>query len=411
MHKHKRVFITCVYFVIVASIVSHAHAHAHDLNIASLIQQLEHTDADVRDSTYKSLVETGEAAVPALIVMGLNHEKAVVRDRVVMILHEIRERAPHNKDIVRALAKALRDRGVRTRIIFGFRPPESNLELPPEVISGLVQMLYYESPFFGGTSVGEDLLAWTGNQGRAALAEALHSSEWSLRFGAALAYGGMLGYTKRTTNNPDEGALPKAVISPKEVISIVAEGLTHPDWKTQEKAADVLAGLARTDPTRLLGETAGAFDEAGKALEGLPPFGIIFQTIHDGDYISGPDSYIPTISLKSLNTDGITFKFNRSIDRVGEITIRPVTEIHDEEERTHKTVYGEPLGWNREKSSHSVTITPKKGQELVKGQTYMIELRDFEDVVGDQVDADIEFRIKGDKDFQFPPRIRTIPRH
>lgn len=42
--------------------------HAHDKDIASLIQQLEHTDTDVRNIACKSLAEIGEAAVPALIV-------------------------------------------------------------------------------------------------------------------------------------------------------------------------------------------------------------------------------------------------------------------------------------------------------------------------------------------------------
>ena len=380
MNKHKRGFITCVYLVIVASSVS----HAHDLNIASLIQQLEHTD--VRDSAAESLVEIGEAAVPALIVVGLNHENAVVDRKAVDILRDIRERAPDNKNIVHALVEALEDIRVRDEImqVFAF----SGSELPPEYISGLVQLLYYGSPFayappkFGFSSTGMYLFMWTGNQGRAALIEALHSNEWPLRFGAAITYGAMLGYIK---NKPDVTPLPKEAISVKEVVSIVAEGLTHPDWKTQEEAAKVLRIINESDPARF-GET----DEAGKVLEGLPPFGIIFQTVRDRDYIEDSDT------LDSLNTDGITFKFNRSIDRVGEITIKPVD--------------GRILFWNKEKRSHSVTMTPRKGKELVKGQTYMIQLRDFEDVVRDQVDADIEFRIKGDKDIDTPPRRKTIPR-
>lgn len=68
--------------------------HAHDENIASLMQQLEHKAEDVRDTASKALVAMGETAVPELIVMGLNHENVVVRREVVVILHDISKRAP-----------------------------------------------------------------------------------------------------------------------------------------------------------------------------------------------------------------------------------------------------------------------------------------------------------------------------
>lgn len=372
MNKHKRVFIAYLFLAIVASIVS----HAQDKDTASLIQRLEHKDIHVQNKAYNSLVEIGEAAVPVLIAE-LNHENTSVckRWQVVTILHKIRRRVPHNKDIVRALINALNDDdySVRYAVTGGFFP---DLELPPELVSGLVQLLYYESPLYSYTLASDLLLLGRegkGNpQGKAALIEALHSSEWSLRFGASIAY----GYTLRlppTQHLFQTGPrLPgdKVRISTPEklppettqaVISTLVEGLTHPDWKTQEHAILALRSLHYVA------------DEAAKALKGLPPFSIISQTISDGDEVRGD-------ALNSLNTDGITFTFNRSLPGAGGwITIKPVD--------------GEPLKWINERSSHSITITPPEGKELVmgRGQHYTIQLRDVRDILGNQVDADIEF--------------------
>ena len=135
------------------------------------------------------------------------------------------------------------------------------------------------------------------------------------------------------------------------IVSTLMGGLTHPDWKTRE---DAIFSLRRF---------ADDFDEARKALEALPLFGIVSQTIKDGDDIYSIVRFVEDHSFKeflnALNTDGITFKFNRSIRGSGKITIQPVD--------------GEPLGWNVEKSSHSITITPPEGKELVRGQNYTIQ--------------------------------------
>ena len=389
MNKHKRVVLICLYLVSMASIV----CHAHDEDIASLIQQLGHTDEDVQNSASKALEEIGEAAVPALIV-GLNHENPVVREAVMSRLCFLMSKIPPNhkdiKNIVRAVVKALKDDEYKVRFeamecFLGMG--ESVTELPPklatEVISGLVQSLYYGSPFFDGITAGL-VLNGIGDRGRAALTEALHSSSWSLRFGAAVAY----GYVFLRIHN-SRGMLLHHYIKPlpKAVVPILAEGLTHPDWKTQDDAARVLIMLDLRH-CHICEHT----DEARKALEALPPFGIVSQTIKDGHWVMDSDS------LDSFNTDGITFKFNRSIGGSWKITISPFTETHDVAERTTKRVYCEPLGWNVEKSSHSVTITPPEGKELARGQNYTIQLRDFKDVLGNQVDAEIEFRIKGDRD-------------
>ena len=396
MTKRKLVFITCLSFASMASIV----CHAHDENIASLMQQLEHKAEDVRKSASKALMEMGEVAVPALI-LGLNHENAIVREKVVGILHVIsRERAPRFKrdnkdDIVRALVKALKDDDRKVRFgaltVFLGEP-----ELPPEVISGLVQLLYYGSPFYD-PSASEVLLSGgrggegVNPQGAAALIEALHSGEWSLRFGTALAYSFGIGRrhlnmefrNKRNKEKPPSTGVKKVlkeVLMPltgeppspgtaKAVVATLVEGLTHPDWKTRELVMGYLKGYADD------------FDEARKALDALPPFGITFQTIGDEDYIYYIVEYVEDYSfedfLNALNTDGITFKFNRSIHGNWKITIQPVD--------------GEPLGWNVEKSSHTLTIKPPEGKELVKGQRYMIQLRNVKDILHNQVDADIEF--------------------
>ena len=219
MNKHKRVVITCLYLVSMASIV----CHAHDEDIASLIQQLKHTDVDVQDSAYKTLIEMSEAAVPALIealgdadheygakvssvltqigmpaiptlIAALDHENAVVRQAVVVKLRYFMSKpSPQHKNIVRALVKAFKDDDYEVRyaaMIHFFGMGESVEELPPEVILGLVQSLYYGSPFFCGFYIDVvTILHRMGDRGRAALTEALHSSSWSLRFGAAVAYG------------------------------------------------------------------------------------------------------------------------------------------------------------------------------------------------------------------------------
>ena len=395
MNTYKRAFVACLYLVSMASMV----CHAHDQNTASLIQQLEHTDDDVLNSAYKSLVEIGEAAVPALIV-GLNHEKAKVREDVVYILHGIRKRVPHNKDIVRALVKALKndDAKVRDWAVRGFL---SFSKLPQEVIPGIVQMLHYGSPFYDLYAAGYLVRnnSERDPQAQAALIEALHSSEWSLRFGTALAY--CIGDgrrqldlefpNKRNEKKPPSPGLKKIrppytgeappLGTTKAVISTLVEGLTHPDWKTRERVMDYLDGFDDD------------FDEARKALESLPPFGIIFQTIRDGDDVDTFHTYQDPGFLDSLNTEGITFKFNRSIRGSGKITITPFTETHDVAERKTKRVYGEPRGWNVERGSHSITITPPEGKELVmgRGQHYTIQLRDVRDILGNQVDAEIEF--------------------
>ena len=168
-----------------------------------------------------------------------------------------------------------------------------------------------------------------------------------------------------------EGMPPSGVPAPpgitKKVVSTLVEALTHPDWETRENVM------------RYLQFYTDDFDEAKEALGALPPFGIISQTIRNGEDVS--DSVV----LDSLNTDGITFKFNRSIwnrssyDRP-KITIQPVD--------------GEPLGWTVEQSRLSITITPPEGKELVREQRYMIQLRDVKDVLWNHVGADIEFSTK-----------------
>ena len=263
---------------------------------------------------------------------------------------------------------------------------ESVTDLPPklaaEVISGLVQSLYYGSPFFDGITAGM-VLNRIGDRGRAALTEALHSSSWSLRFGADFAY----GYVFRRIHN-SRGMLLHHYIKPlpKAVVPILVEELTHPVWKIQDDSARALLRLELRH-CRICEHN----DEVRKALEALPPFGIISQTIRDGDDVDAIRTYRNPGFLNSLNTDGITFNFNRSIRGSWKITISPFTETQDAAERKAKRVYGEPLGWNVEKDSHSITITPPEGKELVKDQRYIIQLRDVRDILGNQIDAEIEF--------------------
>ena len=200
--------------------------------------------------------------------------------------------------------------------------------------------------------------------------DVLHSSSWQIRFGAAIAYG--YGLCRREVFLEQ---LPHPSKTVKAIISTLVEGLTHPDWQTQEDAIKVLSCL-RINYYHLFD------DRARQAFEALPPFGIVSQTIRNGEDVS--DSVV----LDLLNTDGITFKFNRSIDSSGKITIRPlIIEMEYVDD-------GEPLGWNVEKSSHSITITPPEGKELVNRQEYMIQLRGFDDVVrGYCFGADIKFTI------------------
>ncbi|MDE0183999.1 MAG: hypothetical protein OXP71_00930 [Candidatus Poribacteria bacterium] len=411
MNKHKRVCLICLHLVYMASIVSHAQ---QDKEIASLIQQFDHPEARVQHSAawnaasdaQRSLVEIGEPAVPALI-MALDHKNPAVRQHTVEVLIGIRAKNNRiinalstpkhlgvknlpkhldlnrnatyrieditrlNQNIKRALIKVLKDDDAKVRSevarYFLDSPKISSKALAPEVVSGLALSLYYGSPFFSGSNAVEvrSKMSSTAQIAHALTLQnndVLHSSEWPLRFGAAVAYGYAIG--RRGVFIED---VPHPSETIKAIISTLAEGLTHPDWKTQEDAIRVLNSLSYDDRAR-------------QALEALPPFGIVFQTIRHGQTVV--DSYV----LDSLNTDGITFKFNRSIHRMGTITIHPVDGV--------PKVIGEPLAWNIEKSTHSVTITPPEGKELVNKQEYTIQLRDFRDVLGyHELGANIDFRI------------------
>ncbi|MDE0184136.1 MAG: HEAT repeat domain-containing protein [Candidatus Poribacteria bacterium] len=422
---NKRAFVACLYLVSIGSIAS--HAQLQDKDIASLIQQFNHPDADVQDSARQSLAKIGEAAVPVLIealgdtnhkyranvtatlmqigmpampalIEALDHENVFARREAVGILcYFTLKTAPNHKKfkrIVRALVKAFKDDDYKVRhgamMQFSGRKDPTRKdpaeELPPElateVISGLVQALYYGSPFFDGYTASRTFI-WFEDRGLAALTEALHSSSWPLRFGAAVVYGKAFA-----TIHARRGMLQHHYIKPlpKAVVPILAEGLTHPDWRTQEDAASVLDDLDLRH-CHICEHT----EEAKKALEALPPFGIISQSIRDrDDAVDIIGRHKDSKCLDSLNADGITFKFNRSIRGWEKFTIRPFTEAHDSENRW-KRVYGEPLDWNVEESSHSVNITPSKGEELVKGQRYEIQLSNFRDILGNRVDAIIEF--------------------
>ncbi|MDE0184084.1 MAG: HEAT repeat domain-containing protein [Candidatus Poribacteria bacterium] len=382
MNKHKLGGIICLYLVSMASIVS--HAHLQDKEIASLIQQFDHPEARVQYSAawnaaldaQRSLVEIGEPAVPALI-MALDHKSPDVRQNTAEVLidmlaqnngaindlSELKPLVPNfndtpittsariehftrlNEVITHALIKRLKDDDaqVRSRVVDYFlRSSEiSSKALAPEVVSGLTLSLYYGSPFF---SRSDALKIRRKITGAARITHALtlqnndvlHSSEWPLRFGSAIAYGYAIG--SRAVFIEDVPHPSKTI---KAITSTLIEGLTHPDWQTQEDAIDVLDCL-RYYYYHLFD------DRAKQALEALPPFGIIFQTIRDKDDV-------PHL-LDSLNTDGITFKFNRSIHRMGTITIKQVSV------RGRPVEPGLELGWNIEKSSHSVTITPPKGK-------------------------------------------------
>ena len=377
MNNRKRNLLICLYWVSMTGIVS----HAQDQNIAALIQQLEHADVAVQNRARQSLVEIGEATVPALIealsdhdrvsrknatrvlarigqpavpalIAALDHENVIVRLQVVEALRTMRTYLPH-KNIVRGLIKALKDEDpeVRDQAIENFL---SIGESTPEAIPALVRLLYYGSPFLD-LGAGCILLKSMGDQGRVALTEALHNSQWSLRFGAAVAYGYAFELTYDRLDF-DGGPLPEAVVP------MLAEGLTHPDEDARELAARILRDLrsCRIDEA----------DDARKALEAFPPFALVSGTIKDGDTV---------VDLDSLNTGGITFKFNHLIQG-GRITIKPVG--------------GKPLGWKSQWRRHSVTITPQTGKELVRGKVYMIQLRDFKDVVWNRVDTDITFTTK-----------------
>ena len=84
MNNRKRNLLICLYWVSMTGIVS----HAQDQNIASLIQQLEHTDVAVQNRARQSLVEIGEAAVPALIE-ALSDDDKVYRENATWVLARI----------------------------------------------------------------------------------------------------------------------------------------------------------------------------------------------------------------------------------------------------------------------------------------------------------------------------------
>lgn len=158
---------------------------------------------------------------------------------------------PPQKEIVRSLIKGLtsEDLTVRDTAIGAFMREEHPL---PEAIPALIRLLYYGAPTYT-PDVATLLLGYMGPEGRVALTKALNHSQWSLRFGAATAYGYEFEWA-RVSLSSDPGPLPPSVVP------IVAEGLNHPDKEAREWAVQVLWSLKGV-----------GIKEAGTALDAFFP--------------------------------------------------------------------------------------------------------------------------------------------
>ena len=83
------------------------------------------------------------------------------------------------------------------------------------------------------------------------------------------------------------------------------------------------------------------------------------------------------LSAEFLNENGITISFNKPIVS-GCLEIKPVVGIR--------------LGWIADWDRSKVTITPRKGQGLVNGTEYVIEIKNVEDAIGQVLNTQITFR-------------------
>ena len=85
-----------------------------------------------------------------------------------------------------------------------------------------------------------------------------------------------------------------------------------------------------------------------------------------------------TLNAEFLNANGITISFTKPvIAEKGCIEIKPVG--------------GDPLGWIAKWESSSVTLTPLKGQGLVNGTEYVVEIKNVEDAIGQELNTQITF--------------------
>ena len=118
-------------------------------------------------------------------------------------------RLPPQKDIVRGLIKGLTDENltVRDAAIGALMREGSPM---PEAIPTLIRLLYYGAPTYT-PDVATLLLWYMGEEGPVALTKALDNSQWSLRFGAATAYGYEFAwaYSHRSS---EMGPLPDQVV-------------------------------------------------------------------------------------------------------------------------------------------------------------------------------------------------------
>ena len=347
--------------------------------VPPLIEALSDDDVYYRENASKLLALIGTPALPP-VTAALDAELTFVRQLALDTLNymmmlwvpELRDPSkrltlsalPPKKDIFRGFIKALNDTDqiVRSLAIFHVG---AHSNVSPESISTLLRFLYYGSPTYEKHTAWVLLHGDASGKGRAVLTKALADRQWSLRFGVALAYADLfvqwVYVSTHTKAGTEIGPLPKSVIP------MLAEGLEHPDKEARAEASRALWDLSDHK-----------VDDARKALAAFPPLAIIEGTVTDEDIIYTPPltkNASPTI--ESLQTDGITFKFNHFFSG-GTITIQPFG--------------GELLSWNVQRHGKSVTITPPKGKTLSLG-VYIIKLSGFEDVARNQVNTKITFAI------------------
>lgn len=345
--------------------------------VSSLIEALSDDDVYYRENASKLLALIGTPALPPIIA-ALDHELTFVRELALDTLNhmmlsavpESRESSkrlltlkaqPPQKDIFRGFIKALNDTDKMVRSLAIFHVGEHS-KVSPESISTLTRFLYYGSPTYDKHTAWVLLHAVADEEGRAVLTKALDARQWALRFGVALAYADLFvqgRYVAHTKEGSEIGPLPKSVIP------MLAEGLEHPDKEARAQASQALWTLSDHK-----------VDDARKNLAAFPPLAIIDGTIKDEDLVYNlPLTEEPEPTIDTLNTEGITFKFNHFFTG-GTVTIQ--------------TFAGELLDWNVQRHRKSVTITPPKGKELGIG-VYIIRLSGFEDVARNQVNTKITF--------------------
>ena len=316
----------------------------------------------------KVLRDIGEPAKPYLIA-AMEDKNPRVRRHVIRILGAYRDSLTN--ELLAALHDA--DSNVRDGVVLMFMYYHGDPDKALAVQNAMMEVLDYEHPYWHSTAIYSILTMWEGG-GRLRLALALRDQKWSVRFGAAEAYAYAWHDAYRPTNRMCAGPLPTEVVP--NLIEGLNRGIERGDMWLRETAVRALKRLNWAK--RHAQQTLDNAQKAEKALEAFPPLTLLSSSVKDNATM---------VDITPLNRHGIRFDFSNSIDS-GDIRIKKLSgELLDWEKQWNAAMRpGQKSDW--------ITITPTPGNELVGGTSYIIELQDIKDFLGNLLKTQIRFTTK-----------------